>query len=80
MTHNEMPAMAAETMTGGALGAIAGGYTSNHTTPRPEKQATRQEHSLLFWATKYASDLGWPVVPVFNKVPATEHGLSLIHI
>ena len=50
MTTKTMPAMVSETMTGGALGAIAGGYTSNHNTTRPELQAPsknpRQVRSL----------------------------------
>lgn len=76
MNNNKMPAMVAETMTGGArLGAIADGYNNKSTTDRRSVQApTRQARSLLFWATKYASDLGWPVVPVLDKVPAAEHG------
>ena len=49
-----------------------------HQTKRLNYDSTpvppRQSPSMLSWATKYATDLGWPTLPVMDKVPATEHG------
>ena len=72
MTTKTMPAMVSETMTGGALGAIAGGYTSNHNTPRPELQAP-SKNPRLAWALRYAL-AGFRVVP---NAPGTKKPLIL---
>ena len=76
MTTKSVPAATCEIatgkyeQTGGAYNPIVHpqpGYSQVGKNPR-------QVRSLLSWARKFASDLAWPVVPVLDKVPSTEHG------
>lgn len=65
--------------------AAAPGRTATAPTPHQLHQTkrlnyfstdvpSRQSPSMLSWATKYATDLAWPTLPVMDKIPATEHG------
>ena len=68
-----------------ATAAAAPGRTATAPTPNQLDQTKRlnydstsvplrQSPSMLSWATKYATDLAWPTLPVMDKIPATEHG------
>jgi len=79
-----LPAMTGEVMTG-ANGRAANNRAlqPKYTTAQPRTQApTSDRQSMLAQALRYAVDLGWPVLPVRGKDPATDHGhkLSLIHL
>ena len=77
MTTKATAAMVSETMTANPSGAKYSTDTIVHPNPGLRQvggKNLRQVRSLLSWATKFATDLAWPVVPVLDKVPSTEHG------
>ena len=63
--------------TTGKNGTAANGRNlhAHDTTPRPNRQAPiANRQAMLAHALRYATNCGWPVLPVRGKDPATDHG------